>query len=352
MYKGAALFNVAVVGASGYSGIELVRLLSAHPDVNLSSVVSSTFKGEKVSDVYPNFKGMDELEFSAFDVEAAAKADIVFTALPHGASMGAVAELRDAGAKKIIDLSGDFRLPAAVYEKWYKRTHTAPDLIARAVYGLSEINRAQIAPATLVANPGCYPTSVALAVIPLLRSHVIETELIANSLSGISGAGRRTDAINHFCHVNEDILAYKAGGVHQHIPEMETSIKKAVGEGVTLTFTPHLAPFSRGIFSNIYARVVAKEKKTAELLAILEDYYQGEQFIQVLPAGKLPQVKSVAGSNYCHLGLAVDERTGQVVIISAIDNLGKGAAGQAVQNMNIMLGLDESLGLMGAALYP
>ncbi len=346
------MFNVSVVGASGYSGIELVRLLNAHPEVNLNLVVSSTFKGQKVSNIYPNFKGIVELEFTALNLAEAANADLVFTALPHGASMAAVAELRKAGAKKIVDLSGDFRLPAAVYEQWYKHSHTAPELITQAVYGLSEINRAEIAQATLVANPGCYPTSVALAVIPLLRNHSIEPELIANSLSGISGDGRKASAINHFCHVNENIIAYKAGGIHQHIPEMEQSIGKATGEVIALMFTPHLAPFSRGIFSNIYARPVNKKTKTAELLAILDDYYQRERFIQVLPEGELPQIKSVAGSNYCHLGLAVDERVGQVVIFSAIDNLGKGAAGQAVQNMNIMLGLEESLGLTSAALYP
>ena len=194
------MFNVSVVGASGYSGIELVRLLNAHPEVNLNLVVSSTFKGQKVSNIYPNFKGIVELEFTALNLAEAANADLVFTALPHGASMAAVAELRKAGAKKIVDLSGDFRLPAAVYEQWYKRSHTAPELITQAVYGLSEINRAEIAQATLVANPGCYPTSVALAVIPLLQNHSIEPELIANSLSGISGDGRKTSAINHFCH--------------------------------------------------------------------------------------------------------------------------------------------------------
>lgn len=346
------MFNAAIIGASGYSGIELVRLLSVHPRINLSLIVSSSFKGQKVSDVYPNLKGTTELEFSDVNTAEAAKADVVFTALPHGPSMEAVTALNDAGASKIIDLSGDFRLPAAIYEQWYKRGHTSPDLIAKAVYGLPEINRAQIAKAELVANPGCYPTSVALGTIPLLRNRLIEPSLIANSLSGISGTGRKAGAINHFCHVNEDIIAYKAGGIHQHIPEMEQTLKRATGETASLTFTPHLTPVSRGIFSTIYAPLADKNTAAAELVAILEAYYQPEHFVQVLPLGQLPQVKSVAGSNYCHLGLTVDERTGQAIIFSAIDNLGKGAAGQAVQNMNIMLGLDETLGLRGAALYP
>lgn len=344
------MIRAGVVGASGYSGLELVRLLLAHPDAEPAFITSTSYIGQGLSDIYPGMTGVSDLKFTSFNMEEAAKADLVFVALPHGESMKVVGKLFRAGIKA-IDISGDCRLPADLYRHWYKREHTEPELPESAIYGLTELNRESIAKAKVIANPGCYPTGVILAAAPLLAGKAIEPNIIANCLSGISGAGRAAGDDNHFCQADENVSVYKVGGLHQHIPEMELGLEKASGFKVKVAFTPHLAPFSRGIFSTVYAPV--KQGWTAgKLHKILADFYRDELFVHVLPEGRFPQVKSVAGTNFCHIGVAADERTGQAVVISAIDNLGKGAAGQAVQNMNLMLGIEEARGLMGAGLYP
>lgn len=342
--------RVGIVGASGYTGLELVRLLTGHPDVNLAFITSTSYINRRLSEVYPNMTRVSDLIFSGYNPEQTADVDVVFVALPHGRSMAVVAELFPLDVK-IIDLSGDCRLPADLYQQWYKQEHVAPRLLEEAVYGLTEFNRAKIADAKLVSNPGCYPTGVVLATAPLIAEKLIEPSLTANCLSGVSGAGRLAGEAAHYCQIDENVSVYKVGGVHQHIPEMELTLEKITGKAAKVTFTPHLAPFSRGIFSTICAPIKSGVD-VDNLISALAEYYQNEPFVHILPKGQFPQIKSVAGSNFCHIGAAVDERTGQAIIISAIDNLGKGAAGQAVQNMNVMMGLEETRGLLGAGLYP
>lgn len=344
------MVKVGIVGASGYSGLELLRLLRTHSHVEVGFVTSRSMVGKKLVDFHPSAAGVyDDLVFSTFDAAKAGEADVVFIALPHGAALDAVAEI-DLDKVKVIDLSGDLRLPRDVYETWYKREHHHPGLLQEAVYGLTEFNREKIKKAALVSNPGCYPTSVALAVIPLLKSGAIGPEMMVSSVSGVSGAGRLPSGAVHFCQVDENVAAYKIGGVHQHIPEMEQAIVSYSGVQSKLSFTPHLGPYSRGILSTIYAK--SSVGSTDELLEILKNSYDSEPFVQVLESGKSPQTKSVAGTNFCHIGAALDVRTGTATIISAIDNLGKGAAGQAIQNMNLMFGLEETTGLISGGIFP
>ena len=336
-----------IIGGSGFSGAELVKLLAGHPFARLSAATSTTYEGRTVADLYPNLHGLADLAFTKLNVEAAAGADVVFLALPHGEAHKLVPELRDAGAAKIIDLSGDFRLPAETYEKWYGQQHAAPGLLGEAVYGLTELNREAIAGASLIANPGCFPTGVVLAAAPLFAAGLVEEDITANCLTGVSGAGRVTTDAVHFCRADENVVAYKVGGAHQHTPEME----QALGPAARVSFTPVLSPVSRGIYSLITAK-----PKTAAAVGKLQDlfanFYRNDHFVRVLGPGKFPEMKATAGSNYCHIGLAVDERLGRITVVSAIDNLVKGAAGQAVQNMNIMFGCEETAGLKTAGLYP
>lgn len=341
------MVKVAVVGASGYSGAELVRLLSGHPAIQLTRITSTRYVGQKICDLYTNLTGVCDLAFQAYDVQTAKQADVVFVALPHGKSMEVVPEITGDG-RKVVDLSGDFRLPVDVYEQWYQNTHTAPDLIQQAVYGLPEINRAQISSASLVANPGCYPTSVILALAPAVQHRLIEPAVSVVSQSGISGAGRALKEAVHFCQADENLTAYKVGGVHQHIPEMELHLGDPP---LKVTFVPILAPISRGIYSTVYANLKA-DIGSVELTDLYAEFYGNAPFVRVLPDGRYPEVKAVAGTNFCHLGLAVDSHTGQLIVLSALDNLGKGAAGQAIQNMNLILGLEETTGLMQTGLYP
>jgi N-acetyl-gamma-glutamyl-phosphate reductase len=338
--------NATIIGASGYSGAELVKILTGHGGVHVMAITSTSLVGKPITDLYPNLLGTSDLVFSELNIDDAAAGDVVFLALPHGQAMEIAPRLLEAGSAKVIDLSGDFRLPADVYEEWYKKAHSAPSLANKAVYGLSEINRDAIASADIVANPGCFPTGVALAAAPLAAAGIIEPAITANCLTGVSGAGRTATEATHFCRADENAAAYKIGGVHQHIPEMEQTLG-----GIQVAFTPVLAPFSRGIYSVLTAS--AQTGLTGEsLTALYQDYYQGSPFVQILPPGQSPQVKAVAGSNYCHIGLAFDPRLNKVTMISAIDNLVKGAAGQAVQNMNIMFGFDETAGLSMPGLYP
>lgn len=346
------MLNVAVVGASGYTGVELLRLLHCHPAVAVTCITSEQSAGRPVADVFPTLRDryaqvLENLE----PVRVAEKADLIFTALPHKAAMEVVPTFLKLG-KRVVDLSADYRFSdAAVYEKWYE-PHMNPENLKEAVYGLPEVRREKIVDARLVGNPGCYPTSVILGLMPLLKRRLIDpSTIIADSKSGVSGAGRGAKVENLYCEVNDGFKAYGVGGVHRHIPEIEQELSLLAGERIAITFTPHLVPMDRGILSTIYARLTG-EASVAELVKLYAEFYEGEPFVRVLPVGNVPSTAHVRGSNFCDIGLAVDSRTGRVVVVSAIDNLVKGAAGQAVQNMNIMYGFPEAMGLEGLPLFP
>ena len=345
------MHKIGIYGASGYTGQELLRLLLRHPQAEVVALTSRRYAGVPVSDIYPVFVGLTDLAFvDASPEDVAGAADIVFLALPHGVSM-AVAPIFLKAGKKVIDLSADFRLhDVATYEKWYGR-HTAPDIIKESVYGIPELYGDEIAKAMLVANPGCYPTSVILGLAPLLKANCIDdSSIIADSKSGVSGAGREPQVGTLFCEVDEGFKAYKVGQ-HRHTPEMEQEISILAGCDVRILFTPHLLPITRGILSTIYA-TLQKDVTTAELIDLYRAFYKGKKFVRVYKAGTFPNISSVRGSNYCDIGLTVDARTKRVIIICAIDNLVKGAAGQAIQNMNLMCGLSEHTGLTMISLFP
>ncbi|NJC88123.1 MAG: N-acetyl-gamma-glutamyl-phosphate reductase [Desulfuromonas sp.] len=345
------MHNVAVIGASGYTGVELLRLLAGHPQVTVTCVTSRQQAGQTLGEVFPSLAGIYDLTFEAVEPAALAeRAELVFLAVPHQAAMGMVPELLAAGCR-VIDLSADYRLrDAAVYAEWYE-PHQTPELLTEAIYGLPELYREQVRGARLVANPGCYPTSVALALTPLLRNRLIDpATIIVDSKSGTSGAGRAAKIDTLYCEVNEGFKAYGLPR-HRHTPEIEQTLSDAAGRPVTISFTPHLVPANRGILSTCYASL-AGASSLAELLEVYRQTYAGEVFVRVLPEGRLPNISQVRGSNFCDIGLAVDPRTGRVIVVAAIDNLVKGAAGQALQNMNLMFGLKESEGLRGAALFP
>ncbi|BCR05441.1 N-acetyl-gamma-glutamyl-phosphate reductase [Desulfuromonas versatilis] len=345
------MIKVAIVGASGYTGVELIRLLANHPQVEIACLTSRQNAGEQIAAVFPSL--LERITLACDGSETGVvieKADVVFTALPHQAAMAVVPDLLAAG-KKVIDLSADYRLrDAAVYEAWYQK-HSSPELLKEAVYGLPEIYREQVRCARLVANPGCYPTSVALALAPLLKRGLIDpASLIVDSKSGTSGAGRSAKVGSLFCEVNEGFQAYGVAK-HRHTPEIEQTLGDLAGKPVMINFTPHLLPVNRGILSTCYASL-QESRTTAELLAAFREEYADEPFVRVHPAGSLPNVAYVRASNYCDLGVVSDSRTGRVIVVSAIDNLVKGAAGQAVQNMNLMLGFEESAGLTGLPVFP
>jgi len=345
------MIRIGIVGASGYTGVELARLLCGCPDVELTVATSRQYKGRKLAEVYPNLAGL--LDIACEDLQAeelADRADLFFTAVPHQTAMSIVPDLLQAG-KKVVDLSADFRLhDAAVYEKWYQK-HTAQEYLAEAVYGLPELHRQQIAAARLVANPGCYPTSVILGLAPLLQTGVIEPEtIIVDAKSGASGAGRAAQTGTLFCEVTGGFKAYKVAA-HRHTPEMEQEISGLCGKPVTISFTPHLLPMSRGILSTIYAKM-ARPVTDAEVYALYQDFYKDEPFVRLCATGAFPATQFVRGSNFCDIGFKTDSRTGRIVVLSAIDNLVKGAAGQAVQNMNLMCNLPETTGLLAVPLFP
>ncbi len=345
------MVKIAIVGASGYTGVELLRLLSGHPGVDITCVTSRQNAGEPIAAVFPSLRDRVHLRCDPLDnAVVIAKADFVFTALPHQTAMEVIPGLLAAG-KRVVDLSADYRLhDVAVYRQWYQE-HTSPELLGEAVYGLPELYREQVKSARLVANPGCYPTSVALALAPLLAGKLIDhRSLIIDSKSGTSGAGRSAKMGSLFCEVNEGFAAYGVGA-HRHTPEIEQTLSALAGEVVTVSFTPHLLPVNRGILSTCYATLTPR-RDTAELLASYDDYYRDEPFVRVCGAGSLPNVALVRGSNFCDLGVVSDGRTGRVIVVAAIDNLTKGAAGQAVQNMNLMLGFPETTGLMALPTFP
>ncbi|MBE0477602.1 N-acetyl-gamma-glutamyl-phosphate reductase [Candidatus Aerophobetes bacterium] len=333
--------KVSVIGATGYTGVELVRLLLKHPGVEIDTLTSESFAGKKISEVYPQVKC--DIVCESLNIDKISS-PLVFTALPHGKSAKVVGKLFDRGVK-IVDFSADFRLhDAGVYQSWYGISHAREDLLSEAVYGLPEIYREKIKQALLVANPGCYPTSIILALAPLLKNKLIKREgLVADSKSGVSGAGRTPTLETHFPEVSENINAYNVAG-HRHLPEIEQELTKIANENVTLTFVPHLIPANRGILSTCYVDLV-KKMSTEEVLDIYTKFYGKEPFVEVLPPGFFPHTREVIWSNRCRIGLYVDRRDDKVVVISAIDNLVKGASGQAIQNMNLMCGFDEDLGL-------
>lgn len=345
------MLKVAVVGASGYTGVELLRILHCHPEVAVTCVTSERSAGKTVAEIFPSVRDrytqvLEHLE----PVRVAEKADFIFTALPHQAAMEVVPTFMKLG-KKVVDLSADYRFrEPAVYEKWYE-PHMNPEVLAKAVYGLPEIRRAAIAEAELVGNPGCYPTSVILGLAPLLRNGLIDSSsIIADSKSAVSGAGRGAKVDTLFCEVNEGFKAYGVAS-HRHTPEIEQELSLLAGKDVTISFTPHLVPMDRGILSTIYAGYTG-ELSVEQLLELYNDFYGNEGFVRVLPLGAYPSTMHVRGSNFCDIGLTIDRRTGRVIVVSAIDNLVKGASGQAVQNMNIMNGFPENLGLDALPLFP
>jgi N-acetyl-gamma-glutamyl-phosphate reductase len=336
------MIEAAIIGASGYSGAELMRILVSREDVHIRSVVAAMSAGKRVDEVYPEFSGRLDLKFGKLEDDCLDEIDVAFVALPSGESMRVVPDImRSVG--KVIDLSGDFRLSGAEeYEKFYKHQHTAAGLLGKAVYGLPELNKKAIAKASLLANPGCYPTSAILALLPALKTGAIDpTGIAISSMSGTSGAGRAASLEMSFTEVHDNIRAYKVG-THQHLPEIQGVLSGAVGKAVTVSFVPHLVPMNRGIYTTIHARLTS-DITTADLTRAYQEFYADAPFVRIRQ--QVPQLKDVVRTNYCDIAVSVDHRTGQVVILSAIDNLVKGAAGQAVQNFNLMCGLPEQLGL-------
>ncbi len=348
----AAKLKIAVLGASGYTGLELMRLLARHPGVELIALTSREYQGQPVSRVFPALARIVDLPFTAPDplALAGAGAELVFTAVPHQTAMEVVPPLLQAGCR-VVDLSADFRLKdRGVYETWYQ-PHTAPELLAEAVYGLPELHREAIRRARLVANPGCYPACVILGLAPLVQARLLKPDsLIADCKSGVSGAGRQLTRATQYCEVTESFRAYKVAE-HRHTPEMEQELSGLAGEPVRVTFTPHLIPMSRGILGTLYGSL-AQPRTEVELLDLYRDFYQSHPFLRLHPPGGLPRTSEVRGSNFCDLGLKVDRERGRVIVLAAIDNLTRGAAGQAVHNFNLMAGLPETLGLEAAPLTP
>jgi N-acetyl-gamma-glutamyl-phosphate reductase len=347
-YKEFNVVKVGIVGGTGYTGVELLRLLAVHPQVELRAITSRADAGMPVSQMFPSLRGHVDLNFSHPDEAGLDKCDVVFFATPNGIAMQQTRALLDAGVK-VIDLAADFRIKdIAEWEKWYGMTHACPDLVAEAVYGLPEVNRAQIKQARLVANPGCYPTAVQLGFIPLLEAGVIEEgSLIADSKSGVSGAGRKAEVHSLFSEASDNFKAYGVAG-HRHLPEIKQGLANVSGHPVGLTFVPHLTPLIRGIHATLYARL----KKDVDLQALYEQRYAKEAFVDVMPLGSMPETRSVRGSNTCRIAVHRPQGGDTVVVLSVIDNLVKGAAGQAVQNMNIMFDLPEAAGISMIPLLP
>jgi N-acetyl-gamma-glutamyl-phosphate reductase len=343
------MLKVGVIGGTGYTGVELLRLLAQHPKASLNVITSRGEAGKRVADLFPNLRGHVDLSFTEPDPKALAACDVVFSATPNGVAMQHARELLKAGTK-LIDLAADFRLKdPAVWEQWYGMPHACPELLEEAVYGLPEVNREKVRKARLVANPGCYPTAVQLGFLPLLEADLIDPDhLIADAKSGVSGAGRKAEVHALLAEAADTMKAYAVPG-HRHWPEIRQGLTACCGKAVGLTFVPHLTPMIRGIHATLYARL---KRADADIQALYEKRYAGEPFVDVLPAKSHPETRSVRGANTCRLAVHRPQGGDTVVVLSVIDNLVKGAAGQAVQNMNIMFGLDERLGLTAPALLP
>ncbi len=344
--------RAAVVGATGYTGVELIRLLVTHPSVEVTALTSESYGDLSIGEVFPSLSGLLDLTCKKFDPQEVAKhADLIFLALPHKTAMAAAVELLPLG-RKVIDLSADFRLrDPAVYRQWYGVEHVAPELLREAVYALPEIYRRQLIAARLAAVPGCYPTAALLGLLPLVKRELIDPDsVVIDAISGASGAGRKPELPLHFSELEGNFKAYNVA-CHRHTPEIEQELSRWLGREVLVTFTPHLAAAVRGILATITATLVAS-KAAEELLALYQEWYAHEPFIRILREGRLPETKHVAGSNFCDIGLAVDRRTRRCIVVVAIDNLVKGASGQAIQAMNVMSDLDERAGLLAPALFP
>ena len=337
------MIRTAIIGASGYSGAELLRLLVPRSDVEILQLVAASSAGKHVTELYPAFAQTLDLQYESFESASFEHVDVAFVALPSGEGMKIVPGLLES-VDKVIDLGGDFRLQsAALYKEFYKHEHTAKELLTDAVYGLPELNAGDIARARLVANPGCYPTSIILALLPALKSGLITSDgIVINSLSGVSGAGRSASLELSFTEVNENIRAYKIGS-HQHIPEIQTVLEHATGSPVSFSFIPHLVPITRGIYSTIHASLDAAVSEE-EVRRLYESFYRDAPFVRI--THHIPQIRDVARTNFCDIGLNILPRTRQIVLTSVIDNLVKGAAGQAIQNMNIMFHLPQQEGLL------
>jgi N-acetyl-gamma-glutamyl-phosphate reductase len=344
------MVKVGIVGGTGYTGVELLRLLAQHPEAEVVAITSRSEAGLPVADMYPNLRGhYDGLAFSVPDVKVLGACDVVFFATPHGVAHALAGELLDAGTK-VIDLSADFRLQDPVeWAKWYNQPHGAPDLLKDAVYGLPEVNREKIRGARLIAVPGCYPTATQLGFLPLLEAGLADpTRLIADCKSGVSGAGRGLSVGSLYAEASESFKAYAVKG-HRHLPEISQGLRLASGGDIGLTFVPHLVPMIRGIHATLYSTVV---DRSVDLQALYEKRYANEPFVDVMPAGSHPETRSVRGANVCRIAIHRPQDGDLVVVLSVIDNLVKGASGQAVQNMNIMFELNERLGLSHAGMLP
>ena len=343
------MVKIGIVGGTGYTGVELLRLLASHEEAEVAVITSRAESGRRVDELFPNLRGHYELAFSEPDVAELAACDLVFFATPHNVAMNMVPELLATGTR-VIDLSADYRLrDAELWSQWYGEPHASPQCLADAVYGLPEVNRAAIANARLVACPGCYPTSVQLGLIPLLEHKLVDpAHLIASAASGVSGAGRQARIDNLLSEASDSFKAYSVAG-HRHLPEIEQGLADVAGELVGVTFVPHLLPVIRGIHATLFGQLLADPQG---LQALYEKRYADEPFVDVLPPGMFPQTRTVRGANRCQIAVAVPQGRDTVVVMSTIDNLVKGASGQALQNMNIMLGLPEAMGLQQVGLLP
>lgn len=343
------MYRIGLVGGTGYTGVELLRLLAAHPKVKLEVITSRGEAGTRVADLFPNLRGFYDLSFSEPNLSTLSTCDLVFFATPNGTAMQMVPELLKAGTK-VVDLAADFRLKdPQEWLNWYKMPHACPELLKQAVYGLPELNREQIRGANLVANPGCYPTAVTLGFLPLLEAGLVDAGcLVADAKSGVSGAGRKAEVATLMGECGESFKAYAVPG-HRHWPEISQTLGLILGKRPGLTFVPHLVPMIRGIEATLYAPLLVDE---VDLQALYEQRYADEYFVDVLPAGSHPETRSVRGVNHCRLAVHRPQGGRMLVVLSIIDNLVKGAAGQAIQNMNLMLGLEERLGLEAVALLP
>jgi len=342
------MLKIGIVGGTGYTGVELLRLLADHPETRVEVITSRSNAGTPVADVFPNLRGKFDIKFSEPDVDSYQNCDLVFFATPNGVAMGQAKALLDKGIK-LIDLAADFRMQdIETWEKWYGEAHACPSLVGQAVYGLPELNRDAIKTASLVANPGCYPTSVILALLPLLENGLIEpSSIIADCKSGVSGAGRNANVATTYSELSESVKAYAVTG-HRHLPEIR-QILQSINNEAELVFIPHLMPMIRGLHATVYADA---NNTDTNIQQVFENFYRDEPFVDVMPAGSHPETRSVRGANHCRIAVHYLDTSKKYVVLAVIDNLVKGAAGQAIQNMNLMFGLNETTGLNAPGMMP